>query len=1026
MLRMRMLQMKSKRGLLLVIILIFLTGCSTISLEHFNGENAYKHIKELSSNEYEGRLLGTEGNKKATKYIENEFKKIGLRPFKRESYLQPFRAISSILGEKASLKVIDKNGQTIKDYRLRKDFTEVTMDYAKGGKIVGKGLYNESFKDIETKDKIILTSKNPHEENISKILLKNRVKAVIRPSNKNNRGINNNRFGKSVVLYKKQEKKIKGEFIDLIVNKNVFDELVRLSKEGKEISIDLDLKFPEVEMSNVIGYIPGEDDKLKKETILISAHFDHVGKDPNGEIYHGALDNSSGVATLIELARTIKESNIKPKRTIVFAAFNGEESGLQGSEYYTSSRPFDLIFTKVINLDMVGSKEKVKLEIKTSPSQSPKDKGEIKGEELIKTIRDLAKELNINYKINKYSFDGDHFSFSSKGIPAITLTNNSKELIHTPDDDISNIDKNRLDKVGKLALSIVNYYALNAKDVNNISNLEERSIFFKNFFIFLLVLLSIITLFVLLYKLTRKEKLNNCFKNKPIFSIILFVLFLFSILIFNSDYEYENFNKTRMVNTNFYETKPWKVSDKLTTNKSTNIIDADFDRKLRCILKDEKETYLLTLNDKGEVIEKEDLNLHVEDLKISNKDIFFKKDNKLYKLDENNNKHKILDNVEGYKIVKNKEYQYIVAYNKDKIKIKGEDIEKEINVNSILNLKAQIDEKNRIYIVTLRKNKGFYNLEKMYISSKGIVSEIKKVHKLTKEKDFRFGIDKARGYIFYKRNKKDYYITFYLGSINGLQTKEKRLKVTGENGILIETKGLPHIKKGYNSQGKLTAIYNGLDKYDEGYIKLLRFFNGDITERKTLYNDKQTNIKKTLITSNENDEYVFWQEGKDSNIYATSSNPEFGEELLKNKILIRIDNIIQNIILAFILALFKLHCILPAFLILVLLRLIGKGRLLEKTWVMVLGVVINILFEIFFITKINQFTFSKEYIIIPILIALLALIVVIFYKYEKNNTSILKLFIIFIMINFIFITSLYAPYSQEGGLERIQQNEYFN
>jgi Zn-dependent M28 family amino/carboxypeptidase len=90
---------------------------------------------------------------------------------------------------------------------------------------------------------------------------------------------------------------------------------------------------------NVLGVLPGSDPKLKSEYVVVSAHLDHVGvgQPINGDnIYNGAMDNASGVASLIEIARHLKRDGIHPRRSIIFAAVTGEEKGDLGSEYFAA------------------------------------------------------------------------------------------------------------------------------------------------------------------------------------------------------------------------------------------------------------------------------------------------------------------------------------------------------------------------------------------------------------------------------------------------------------------------------------------------------------------------------------------------------------------------------------------------------------------------------------------------------------------------------------------------------------------
>jgi leucyl aminopeptidase len=112
---------------------------------------------------------------------------------------------------------------------------------------------------------------------------------------------------------------------------------------------------------NVIGMIEGTDPRLKDQYLVISAHFDHIGirrgSKPDS-ICNGADDNAAGTCTLIGIARTIRMLKLKPGRTIIFAAFSGEENGMRGSRYFVSRAPVPLkdIYTDV-NFEMTGHSE---------------------------------------------------------------------------------------------------------------------------------------------------------------------------------------------------------------------------------------------------------------------------------------------------------------------------------------------------------------------------------------------------------------------------------------------------------------------------------------------------------------------------------------------------------------------------------------------------------------------------------------------------------------------------------------------
>ncbi len=128
-----------------------------------------------------------------------------------------------------------------------------------------------------------------------------------------------------------------------------------------------DLVRREAPAANVVGVLTGSDAKLKDEVIVLGAHYDHLGRGGQGslaaragEIHHGADDNASGVAGLLELARIFATSH--PRRTLVFIAFSGEEEGLLGSSFYINHPVVPLTQTvAMLNMDMIGRLQADKL-----------------------------------------------------------------------------------------------------------------------------------------------------------------------------------------------------------------------------------------------------------------------------------------------------------------------------------------------------------------------------------------------------------------------------------------------------------------------------------------------------------------------------------------------------------------------------------------------------------------------------------------------------------------------------------------
>ena len=147
--------------------------------------------------------------------------------------------------------------------------------------------------------------------------------------------------------------------------------LVRLPRRGNTVTISTDVVRKEVPAYNVIGVLEGSDPVLKNENIVIGAHYDHLGRGgsgslspTSGDIHHGADDNASGTAGLLELARIFSAEKPRLKRTLIFIAFGGEEEGLLGSAYYVNHPLTPLTNTvAMINMDMIGRMRDRKLVI---------------------------------------------------------------------------------------------------------------------------------------------------------------------------------------------------------------------------------------------------------------------------------------------------------------------------------------------------------------------------------------------------------------------------------------------------------------------------------------------------------------------------------------------------------------------------------------------------------------------------------------------------------------------------------------
>jgi len=184
---------------------------------------------------------------------------------------------------------------------------------------------------------------------------------------------------------------------------------------------------------NVLGHIQGT--KFPKKYIIISAHYDHEGI-KNNKIYNGADDNASGISALFAFAEYFKEK--APKHSVILAAFDAEELGLQGSKYYVNHPIVSLKDVIVnFNMDMISRSDKKELYVSgTSENKKLKD--------LVITFKN-SNELKLvighdgNDDLDDWTYSSDHANFHKKGIPFLYFGVEDHEDYHESTDDYENI-----------------------------------------------------------------------------------------------------------------------------------------------------------------------------------------------------------------------------------------------------------------------------------------------------------------------------------------------------------------------------------------------------------------------------------------------------------------------------------------------------------------------------------------------------------------------------------------------------------
>jgi len=385
-------------------------------------------ITYLASDALEGRRTGTPGANGAARYIAGEFNRYGLRPGMQIAraartrgetqarYLQPFPYVADVkLGENNLFFLNPGKADDIAQFKVGEDW--MPLGFSTNGSIAraemvfaGYGISSGELKYDDyavsnVKDKVAIVfsgtpdGDNPHGQFVRAGEIRFRAAAARAAGARALLIIAGEEIAKDdrlwrlsydnageagipvIVISRKLAARILGVYnrtlsayekvADARTAIPAADQGLRLPIQAFRLDLSTNVDRRESPSFNVIGILPGRDPKLKGEAIVIGAHYDHLGRGGagslaprEGEIHHGADDNASGTAGLIELARMLSSQNPKPRRTVVFIAFSGEEEGLIGSNYYVNHPVVPLANTvAMINMDMIGRLKEKKLVI---------------------------------------------------------------------------------------------------------------------------------------------------------------------------------------------------------------------------------------------------------------------------------------------------------------------------------------------------------------------------------------------------------------------------------------------------------------------------------------------------------------------------------------------------------------------------------------------------------------------------------------------------------------------------------------
>lgn len=402
------------------------------------------HLIQLTSKEMGGRLFGTEGNRLATDYIADEMQEIGLdKPSFTEQYRMSISAKTPVTVTPSVLELI------INDQIIAFQYGTEFMPYIARNYIRSNYSFEGEFKVIDDPNQllnfdeadIVLYTKAAIDSYRIDLLFNDILSKRHHPS----------------VLLVESDYQHDGYFVvSPYVKEVTADEsqdgfaVIKLSENATQRLLDqpegtikgkVDMVVETVEGESVIGFLDGPLD----EGFVYVAHFDHAGTNQDGTYNPGALDNASGTAMLLTLAKDFTANN-PDGLDFYFVAANGEEVGLVGSEKLAYSGLIDKSKFKVINLDMVGAPLDVPVLISATTEGS-------------KAFAEFCLPIIQSESLKSMPSDlgsSDHVSFESAGYVTIGLVQMDTRFYHTPSDTIENaIDLEVMQRIYRSVMRIV-------------------------------------------------------------------------------------------------------------------------------------------------------------------------------------------------------------------------------------------------------------------------------------------------------------------------------------------------------------------------------------------------------------------------------------------------------------------------------------------------------------------------------------------------------------------------------------------
>ncbi len=456
--------------------------------DRISGDNLRRTVTRLASAEFEGRETGTPGIELAADYIATQLRGTGVqRVSGMRTYFQDLR-LALTKWEKLELEINGQHYEHLKDFLCLQEQNQNLPHYATGQILfVGYGIDEKDYSDYRNVDAagsvaLVLPDEPLTADSVSyltgrqgptawqervqyKIAAASRNKVrillIVDPDLRTHIGQHRSRvlnprltLDLSATLFPVNVVYISPEIAHAIIGsqEKVFRQnRQRLERTGQARPLFLNGEFKVAQHlsrhlmygKNIIGLIPGVNGRLGNELVVLTAHYDHLGK--RGDVwYPGADDNGSGTAAVLEIMRVLSEARqqgLGPQRSILCILLTAEEKGLLGSTYYVDNPVMSLAQHMVnINVDMIGRVDQYHVGAPYSTHVIGSDRLSTRLHEVNEAVNVKYSHLELDYRYNakddpnRFYYRSDHYNFARKGIPAIFFFSGVHEDYHMPGD----------------------------------------------------------------------------------------------------------------------------------------------------------------------------------------------------------------------------------------------------------------------------------------------------------------------------------------------------------------------------------------------------------------------------------------------------------------------------------------------------------------------------------------------------------------------------------------------------------------